>query len=52
MGVIARVLGQPQMVYYVKGAPEKVIKNILTNWINLLTLSTILRSFLFLLDIF
>ncbi|CAH2107415.1 unnamed protein product [Euphydryas editha] len=24
MGVIARVLGQPQMVYYVKGAPEKV----------------------------
>ncbi|KAJ0179942.1 hypothetical protein K1T71_004533 [Dendrolimus kikuchii] len=24
MGVIARVLGQPQMVYFVKGAPEKV----------------------------
>ncbi|XP_041976131.1 polyamine-transporting ATPase 13A3-like [Aricia agestis] len=24
MGVIARVLGQPSMVYYVKGAPEKV----------------------------
>lgn len=24
MGVIARVLGQPQMVYFAKGAPEKV----------------------------
>ncbi|CAH2075248.1 unnamed protein product, partial [Iphiclides podalirius] len=24
MGVIARVLGQPQMVYFVKGAPEKI----------------------------
>lgn len=24
MGVIARVLGQMQMVYFVKGAPEKV----------------------------
>ncbi|XP_050682195.1 polyamine-transporting ATPase 13A3-like isoform X2 [Leptidea sinapis] len=24
MGVIARVLGQPSMVYYVKGAPEKI----------------------------
>lgn len=24
MGVIARVLGQPQMIYFVKGAPEKV----------------------------
>ncbi|XP_022117134.1 polyamine-transporting ATPase 13A3 [Pieris rapae] len=24
MGVIARILGQPSMVYYVKGAPEKI----------------------------
>ncbi|OWR45405.1 putative cation-transporting ATPase 13A3 [Danaus plexippus plexippus] len=24
MGVIARILGKPQMVYYVKGAPEKI----------------------------
>lgn len=24
MGVITKVLGQPQMVYFVKGAPEKV----------------------------
>lgn len=25
MGVITRVLGMPQMLYFVKGAPEKVI---------------------------